>query len=102
MRLAPADDRFRREVCLRRVVPGDGSEVIALASLLRPGGARSRRTSVFPCKKPRVLLGALQRAVVQDQVNAYDAATVAMFGGRSACIGGLASSCSTRRSERSA
>jgi len=65
---------LRWEVCLRRVGPGDGSEPIASASLLRPGGAEAKPANFgLALQEARVLLGALQRAVVQDQVNAYDA-----------------------------
>ena len=59
---------------LGRVGPDDGLEPIALASRLRLGGADAKPADFgLSLQEARVLLGALQRAVVQDQVNAYDA-----------------------------
>jgi len=73
MRRAPWQ-RFDGGLCLRRVGPDDGLEPIALASLLRLGGADAKPADFgLSLQEARVLLGALQRAVVQDQVNAYDA-----------------------------
>ena len=65
---------IRWEVCLRRVGPGRTSEPVCLTSLARPGAADAKPADFgLSLQEARVVLGALQSAVVQSQVKAYDA-----------------------------
>ena len=65
---------IRWEVCLRRVGRDQTSEPVCLTLLVRPGAADAKPADLgLSLQEARVVLGALQRAVVQGQVKSYDA-----------------------------